>query len=300
MLEQLDGSTETAGWIRSFEDRSAAREAARWCVFADGRLVVAGCDGAPHMPSTAELQRDASQPAEVLSLGSLDGVPVLAGELEAAQATRQLRTIDLRAALASLPPAEAAAAGYASQIVYWNRTTRFCPVCGARTRHGDIERVKVCDRCGHMQYPKVSPAIIVLVVRPGQMLLTRQASWPAGRYSLVAGFVEPGETLEACVRREVGEETGVALGRIRYLGSQPWPFPHQLMVGFVAEWRAGEIVVDTNELEHAAWFDLDKLPNFPPSISISRMILDWYIGSQADFDAPFADNNPRIHANGRE
>ncbi len=289
MLEHTDGSTDTRGWVRGFEDRGSARDSARWCIFVDDRLLVAGSDDAPRLPLATDLGNNGLLPAEPLSLGTVDGVPVLAGESDATSNTLDLRTIEVRAALAALPAAEAGAAGYASQIVHWDRTTRFCPVCGAETRHGDVERVKVCDACGHLQYPKVSPAIIVLVVRPGQMLLTRQATWPTGRYSLVAGFVEPGETLEACVRREVGEETGVALGRIRYLGSQPWPFPHQLMVGFVAEWSAGEIVVDTNELEHAAWFDLDALPDFPPSISISRMILDWYTTSNARFDAPFRE-----------
>lgn len=288
MREQSEASQQATGWIRGFEDRRGEAAVARWCLFVDGRLLVTGDSAAPRLPSSAELGA-AWQPPQPLSLGTLEGAPVLAAELEAGTAVPELEAIDLRVALAELPPAEASLAGYASQIVYWDRTTRFCPVCSAPTRHGDTERVKLCERCGHTQYPKVSPAIIVLVVRPGQMMLTRQASWPAGRYSLVAGFVESGETLEACVRREVAEETGVALGRIRYLGSQPWPFPHQLMVGFVAEWRSGEIVVDTNELEHAAWFDLDALPVFPPSISISRMILDWYLGSNADVDAPFAE-----------
>lgn len=287
MLVQKD----TGGWIRGFQKHTDAAAVARWCVFVDGRVLVAGGEASPRLPAAEEFGAAEELPSEPLSLGTLDGVPVLAGELATAPGLPELTTLDLRAALASLPAAEASLAGYAAQILYWDRTTRYCPVCGAPTKHGDTERVKLCDRCGHTQYPKVSPAIIVLVVRPGQMLLTRQASWPAGRYSLVAGFVEPGETLEHCVRREVDEETGVALGRIRYLGSQPWPFPHQLMVGFVAEWRAGDIVVDTSELEHADWFDLDKLPEFPPSISISRMILDWYLRSNADFDAAFVEGD---------
>jgi NAD+ diphosphatase len=138
-----------------------------------------------------------------------------------------------------------------------------------------------------VQYPRVSPAIIVLIHRPGQILLTRQPSWPPNRYSLVAGFVEAGESLEECLRREVAEEVGAAVDDIRYLGSQPWPFPHQLMVGFLARYRSGELRIDEQELEHAAWFDLDALPDLPPPLSISRRILDWHLAAQRDPLLPF-------------
>ncbi len=130
----------------------------------------------------------------------------------------------------------------------------------------------------------------MLVHRDGQVLLTRKAEWPRNRYSLIAGFVEPGESLEGCVRREVDEEVGVAVDTIRYLGSQPWPFPHQLMVGFLAHYHSGEVVVDTTELEDAAWFDLDALPDLPPPGSISRRILEWYLLIQQNPDAVFPDD----------
>ncbi len=274
-------------FVRSADGGVVPGNDALWFAFADDKLVLAAAGEGLRLPSTATLEASGLPPATPALLGYLDGVPCFAGYLAPAEIPDGMQLVDLRHAFGILPELEYAIAGYASQIVHWDRTSRFCPVCGTRTERLPSEWAKQCPACGFLQYPRISPAIIVLIHRPGQILLTRQPTWPSNRYSLVAGFVEPGESLEECLRREVAEEVGVTVDDIRYLGSQPWPFPHQLMVGFLARYRAGELRIDAQELEHAAWFDLGALPDLPPPLSISRRILDWYLAVQHDPLLPF-------------
>jgi NAD+ diphosphatase len=142
------------------------------------------------------------------------------------------------------------------------------------------ERAKECPRCGLLVFPRLSPAIIVLVERGHQMLLGRPRHFPPGLYSVIAGFVEPGETLEDAVMREVQEEVGIAIKDLRYFGSQSWPFPHSLMVGFTATYAGGEISLDEMEMEDAGWFTADNLPTLPGKISIARELIDWFLAKQ--------------------
>jgi NAD+ diphosphatase len=179
-----------------------------------------------------------------------------------------------------LPDEELAIAGLAVQVVDYDRTTRFCGGCGAATGPARTERAKVCPACGLVAYPRLSPAIIVLVRSGDSVLMVRGAKAPPGRYSLVAGFVEPGETIEHAVRREVLEETGAAIKNIRYRASEPWPFPNSLMLGFAAEYDGGAIAPDGVEVESARWFDRDHLPDLPPKLSLTRALIDdWVAGA---------------------
>jgi NAD+ diphosphatase len=166
------------------------------------------------------------------------------------------------------------AAGRAGQLVHWHRNHRFCGRCGAPTQDHPEERAKRCPACGLMNHPRVSPAIIVAVVRDRRLLLAHSQRFPSKFYSVLAGFVEPGESLEACVRREVFEEVGVGVKNIRYFGSQPWPFPDSLMIAFTAEHADGEIRVKPDEITDAGWFAADALPEIPPPISIARQLID--------------------------
>ncbi len=220
-------------------------------------------------------------PESVHALGALHGVAAFVGEVPAGvELPAGLRAEGLRGAFALLPPAEQAMAAYGTQIRHWDRTTRFCGECGHATEpSGDpARRAKRCPTCKHEWFPRVSPCTITLVYDgAGRVLLTRQAAWPAGRYGLVAGFVEPGETLEDCVRREAREETGVELDEVEYAGSQPWPFPHQLMVGFTARHAGGDPSPRDGELEDARWFTRDALPILPPRFSIARRLLDAFL-----------------------
>lgn len=174
-----------------------------------------------------------------------------------------------------------AVGGRAVQIVNWGRTHRFCGRCGAETQTAPSERAQVCPQCGLMAFPRLSPAIIVRIQRGEQILLARNHRFPPGRFSVLAGFVEPGETLEEAVAREVREEVGIRVRDIRYFGSQPWPFPNSLMLGFTAEYAEGEIVVDESELAEAHWFTRDNLPDLPPPISIARRLIEEFLEPSA-------------------
>jgi len=169
--------------------------------------------------------------------------------------------------------------GVAGQILHWERGSRWCSRCGGETERLSGEWGKRCRSCGYDHYPHIHPCVIVLVRREGEVLLTRKAVWPPGRYSLVAGFLDFGECLEEAVVREVLEETGVLVKNVRYVGSQSWPFPSQLMAGFTAEYAGGDVVVEEKELEDARWFPVTALPSLPPKRSIARYLLDNYLAS---------------------
>ncbi|TVR24763.1 MAG: NAD(+) diphosphatase [Ilumatobacter sp.] len=179
--------------------------------------------------------------------------------------------------------AEWLAAGRAVQIVEWARTHRFCGRCGTPTGPAPRERAMQCPDCGLLAYPRVAPAMITLVTRgdPGrdqEALLARGVQWKVPMYSCLAGFVEPGESLEAAVHREVTEEVGIVVVNATYRASQPWPFPHSLMVGFRAEYQSGEIECDPSEIAEAGWYRRDQLPMVPPGISIARRLIDEWMG----------------------
>lgn len=165
-------------------------------------------------------------------------------------------------------------AGLAKQILHWEKQSRHCSRCGEQTAVISGSWGKRCTACNSEHYPHIHPCAIILVKRGNELLLTRKAEWPAGRYSLVAGFLDFGESLEECAIREVREETGIEICNIRYVGSQNWPFPAQLMAGFVADYETGDICVDPHELEDARWFPRDALPNLPTRRSIARWIIE--------------------------
>ena len=165
----------------------------------------------------------------------------------------------------------------ALQIIEWDRTHEFCGRCGARTRTHSIERAKECPQCGLLHFPHLAPATIVLVSRGREMLLARARRFQSVMYSTLAGFVEAGETLEEAVVREVQEETGITVREISYFGSQPWPFPHSLMIGFTASYAEGEIALNDEENIDARWFTTDNLPPLPDKISIARRLIDGFL-----------------------
>lgn len=168
-----------------------------------------------------------------------------------------------------------AVAGRAVQLVEWARTHRFCGRCGTPTEAQAKERARRCPACGLLAFPRLAPAVIALVERDdGRALLARNARFPMPMWSCLAGFVEPGETLEAAVRREIKEEAGIDVGDVEYWGNQPWPFPHSLMIGFRARYAGGEIECDGEEIAEAAWFAPDDLPPIPPDLSIARWLID--------------------------
>lgn len=168
-------------------------------------------------------------------------------------------------------------AGRARQVVDFHQSHRFCGACGSATEPHASDRARQCPGCGLISYPRLSPSIIVLVTRGDEALLGRQAQWPSGMYSTLAGFVEPGESIEQTVHREVFEEVAIRVDNLRYLGSQSWPFPNSLMLGFHADYAGGEIVCQPDEIEDAQWFRRDALPHFPGVNAISRWLIDAWV-----------------------
>ena len=169
------------------------------------------------------------------------------------------------------------AAGTATQLVDWAATSRHCGRCATLTVRSAEDRSMRCPACGLSAYPRIAPAVIVLVRRGDEALLARGARFPLPFYSTLAGFVEVGETLEQTVAREIREEVGVEVKDVRYFGSQPWPFPHSLMIGFTAAWAGGDIRPDPAEILDAQWFRADALPLVPPPLSIARRLIDAWI-----------------------
>ena len=167
--------------------------------------------------------------------------------------------------------------GRASQLLYWDSTTNFCGKCGGIISNKDWEFSKYCSKCNISFYPKISPAIIVAITKGQEILLAHNSNFPNNLYSIIAGFVDPSESLEDCIKREVFEEVGIKVKNITYFGSQPWPYPDSLMIGFFAEYDGGEIKVDGKEILHAAWFNKNNLPILPQKTSIARKIINKFL-----------------------
>jgi NAD+ diphosphatase len=204
-------------------------------------------------------------------LGRLDGADCWA--LNLPQVPAGWRAVPLRSAMMGFPVALAGLAGRAAQVLDWDRCHRYCGACGTPTEQQPGERARRCPACGQVAYPRISPAMMVLVWRPGEVLLARAPHFAPRMYSALAGFVEAGESIEQCVRREVEEEVGVQIDDLRYFGSQSWPFPNSLMIAFTARWTGGEIVPQPGEIEDAQWYALDALPGIPPRFSISGHLI---------------------------
>jgi NAD+ diphosphatase len=219
---------------------------------------------------------------QALYIGDLDGVPVVTYTLPADLPLPDgYHAVGLRALFGRLGEDEYGIAGYAVQLLHYREHYKFCSRCGTPTRPIANTWGQECPACGHGVYPPVSPAVLALVHDGGDRVLLAQKPGWGTRYSILAGFVEPGESLEGCAVREVKEEAGVNVVDPVYVGSQPWPFPHQVMVGFTLRHAAGEIKIDETELAHAAWFRYDALPDLPPPLSLSRQIIGaWVLSRQ--------------------
>ena len=242
--------------------------------FRKRELLVSDAFALPALDSLAAL---GLEPARTQFLGHLGGEPCYAAELASDAAPppgAQFR--DLRQLFGRLREELMAVAGRAVQIVEWDRAHQFCGACAAPTVLHERGRARVCTNpeCKLEAYPRLSPAMIVAVERGEELLLARSPHFPAGIYSVLAGFVDPGESVEDAVHREVFEETAVRVANVRYLASQPWPFPNSRMLGFQADYAGGDVVPEPGEIEHAAFFHVDALPPlFPGNVSISQWLI---------------------------
>jgi len=244
-------------------------------VFQQTLLLVADSASGAQLPAHQELARLGAKPLRRLYLGTLDERACYAFEYGADTGIAQdMAWKGLRALYGKLDDKLFALAGRALQYIDWDRTHQFCGRCGTPTRHREHERARECPACALIAYPRIAPAVMCLVRRGQEILLARSPHFLPGMYSALAGFVEPGESLEQCLAREVLEETGVRIANPRYFASQPWPFPHSLMIAFVADYAGGEITPAPDEIEDAQWFDIDALPKIPARISIARRLID--------------------------
>jgi NAD+ diphosphatase len=252
--------------------------AALWFLFHEGKLLIEEQEGMIDIPRISGPDELNLKSGSTHYLGTLGGVPCYCAEVcEESRIPEGLFFQGLRELINLLDDEIFRVAGLASQIVVWDRTHQYCSQCGTPMDIKDEERAKVCPGCGFVSFPKIFPAIITAVVKDRKILLARAHRFPPGLYSVLAGFVESGESLEECLSREVREEVGIEVRNVRYFGSQPWPFPHSLMVAFTAEYAGGEINIDTGELSDADWFSPSNLPKIPSKGTIARELIEWFL-----------------------
>ncbi len=230
------------------------------------------------LPQATQLADLGMNAARTQFLGYLNGQPCIAAELaDGAEHPENLAFQNLRSLHNRLSEDLFAIAARAIQVIEWDRTHQYCGHCATALTQIPTERSKRCPNCQLRQYPRLSPAVIMLIYKGEEILLARAPRFPKGLYSVLAGFVEPGESLEETVIRETQEEVGIKIRNIRYFGSQPWPFPNSLMVGFTAEYASGGLTPQPGEIEEVAWFHKTNLPPVPDKLSIARKLIDWFV-----------------------
>jgi NAD+ diphosphatase len=281
------------GFQPGFVPPERLEEPAYWFAFRGDRLLVRLDERSAAVPLAVSLGEFSLVPRRTSYLGvqSLEanrGVHCFGAELPADSADPEgMSFVGLRQLFGLLSDGFFRVSGFAYQIVEWDQTHQYCGRCGAAAADDPEDRAKLCPRCGLKNFPRVAPAVIVAVTRGDRILLARAKRFPVKLYSVIAGFVEPGETLEECLVREVGEETGVEVSGLRYFGSQPWPFPHSLMIAFTAEYAGGNIRIEEREIVDAGWFSADALPPIPDKVSIARRLIDWFVGTRGETARPF-------------
>ena len=256
-----------------------------WFIFYKNQILIEPlADGGYSVPTSLEPPVTLKEWNTVHNITPLldDGIQIQTVMLDSPPDNDKYELCDLRASYYKLPTDLYLKAGKCQEILYWDQNTRYCGVCGSPMKmHTDIS--KRCPHCGKEVWPQLATAVIVLVHRQHEgreeVLLVHARNFHRDFYGLVAGFVETGETLEEAVHREVSEETGISITNLRYFGSQPWPYPCGLMVGFHADYLSGEIELQEEELSKGGWFDKDNLPHIPEKLSIARKLIDDWLAS---------------------
>ena len=267
-------------FLPGFEEPAVLDGNTRWYVFAGHELLVQTADER----AEAYVPQAATPPLATAPLGRLylgrygDRHCVAVAVGESTPVPPGMRFQGLRKLWGRLDEADMGLAGKALQLLDWDRCHRYCGRCGERTARRDTERARHCPACGLSHYPRLAPAMMVRINRGDEILLARSPRFAPGMYSVLAGFVDPGETIEQTIHREVMEEVGLRVDNLRYFTSQSWPVPHSLMVAFSAGYVGGEIVLEDPEIEDAGWYRRDNLPGLPITMSIARALIDdWLI-----------------------
>ncbi|MFP4163304.1 MAG: NAD(+) diphosphatase [Chitinispirillaceae bacterium] len=244
-----------------------------WFLFSENNLAISERSDGISLPTPEEII--SIEFSREIPVGETEGKRYFCAEISTeAPLPEGIVLKDLRSLYGRLDESTYRLAGRAAQILNWDQTHRFCGRCGAQTYRSQTEFAMICPRCGLTSYPRISPAVIMAVMREDRILLGRHKG--SEIYSVIAGYVEAGEALEESVKREVMEEVSVQVGNIRYFGNQPWAYSSSLVVAFTADWISGEIREDKVEIAEAHWFSSDSLPSIPRTGSISREIIDWF------------------------
>ena len=253
---------------------SVSSEEGYWIILKNGNILIETGEQIPLIPY-GTMQKYEIECVAPLHFANMKGRPVRAIHLSKHQnAPSGLQAESFNAFNDSMTPELLSISGLGKQLLFWDETSRFCPRCGGNMQQMTETWGKQCHTCKLEQFPRIHPCAIVVVKKGDQLLLIRKPEWAKGRYSLVAGFIDPGESLEECAAREVLEETGIEIRNIRYVTSQAWPFPSQLMAGFVADYAYGDINISDPEIEDARWFTVGSLPSLPAKRSIARQLID--------------------------
>lgn len=256
-----------------------AETAALWFAFANGQLMVRPTAQGLELPQATTWPFAKCTTKRRLYLGAWHGQPCYAAEVASNAAPPGWIFEGIRQLWSRVAEELLGIASYAAQLIEWDRNHQFCGHCGATTERRTDERGRRCPSCELIAYPRLSPVIMVRILRQDKILLVRAPRFAPGVYSLLAGFVEAGENLEQAVHREVAEEVGIKVRNLRYIASQSWPFPHSLMMGFTAEYAGGELRADGQEIVDAQWFSADDLPGLPSPMSMAWYLIQDYISA---------------------
>ena len=248
-----------------------------WFLFYEGRLLLAEKESGARIPFAPNIEDFGFNFSDCLYIGFLKGQACYGASLIKGETLNGFFFAGLRQVYDMVDEEWFWIASRAFHLLNWVEKNKFCGCCGSPLVGLAEEHALKCCSCGQIIYPRISPAVIVAIIKERQILLARSSRFASAMYSVLAGFVEPGESLEECVKREIREEAGIEVKDIKYFASQPWPFPDSLMVGFTARYAAGEITVDNKEIVEAAWFTADNLPEIPAKVSIARRLIDWFV-----------------------
>lgn len=255
------------------------QERCNWFVFYKDQLLIEQTENGYSIPRGTEPPVAVPIGSTIQTIGEMDGLPCKTYDLHtpiSGNESPARQMVGLRASFDNLPFEQYNKAGKAYQILNWDHNSRYCPSCGVPTTQ--ISPIaKKCPQCRQEFYPRISPAIIVLIRKGDSILLVHARNFRGSFNGLVAGFLEPGETLEECVHREVMEETGLRINNLEYFGSQPWPYPSGIMIGFTADYESGEIKLQAEELNAGAFYTKDNLPEIPKKLSLARSLIDSWL-----------------------
>lgn len=246
-----------------------------WFIYTNNNLLIMSDIDGLQIPTFEKVENFHHQLTRTYNIGTFNNISCYCGEIPS--------NITIPSNFTSMPLNEVAnifnnnifsICGKAYQILYWDQTHQFCGRCGCKTNNLGKEFAKLCPNCNFISYPRISPAIIVGITKGNKILLAHNKNFPNDIHSTIAGFLDPNETLDDCIKREVYEEVGIQIKNIKYFNSQPWPYPNSIMIGFTAEYESGEILVDGEEITHADWYDKDNLPALPNETTIARQIIN--------------------------